>query len=292
MPSSMTGFGRGQAEAGGREVTAEIRSVNHRFLDIRSALPPELVRHGHEIERRLRERFARGRIEVQVGITRTPALSAPPSIDHRLARAYLERYRALAAALDLDLQVDLQLLLQAPGVVTVPEPEDAAESVGEALLIAVDLAIDEVDRMRRTEGAHLASALVEHVQRVRALVRSILDRAPRAIEHKKRRLEGRLAELTEGVGVDPARLAQEVALLVDRLDLSEELERLEAHVEHSGQMLRSEAPVGRKLDFLVQEMHRESNTVGAKCSDALIAHAVVELKSEIERMREQIQNLE
>ena len=146
--------------------------------------------------------------------------------------------------------------------------------------------------MRRTEGAHLTRVVGEHLDRVASLVGSVEARSPQSVDQKKIKLEARLVELLDGVSLEPARLAQEVALMVDRVDVVEELERMQAHIDHARELLKSSLPIGRKLDFLVQEMNRETNTIGAKCADVEISHAVVEMKAELERLREQTQNIE
>lgn len=292
MPSSMTGFGRGRVSVQGRDITVEIRSVNHRYLEVRSALPPELGFSISELDRKVKERLVRGRLDLHVTLGRAPSSTVRPQVDVELAQAYREVFDSMVRSLDLNVQVDVRWLLEAPGVVQTPEPTISGTALREALSSALEEALDELEGMRRTEGEHLASAVLQHLAQVRRFTGMIRQEAPRASEQRKQKLQERLRDLTDGAGVDPSRLAQEVALMADRVDIVEELERLAAHESHAEALLSSEGPVGRKLDFLVQEMNRETNTIGAKCADAAMAHAVVELKAELERMREQIQNIE
>ena len=292
MLQSMTGFGRGQVEQGAHKITVEIRSLNHRYCDVRAVLPPSLVRFASSVERKIKARFSRGRLEANVSFERTQEGVSLPKLDISLAQGYLEAYTHLAKSLQIDPQVDLHLLLDAPGVVTHSNTHEEETGLEAPLLEAIDDALTELERMRITEGMKLRSIILERIAKVNSWVDAVTDRAPESVEQKRIRLEARISELTSGTGVEPGRLAQEVALLVDRMDVAEEVERMRAHIEHMDKILKSNEPVGRKLDFLVQEMNREANTIGSKCSDALIAHAVVEMKAELERLREQIQNIE
>lgn len=293
MPNSMTGFGRGSATTeGGREVTVEVRSVNHRYCDVRVVAPSELTAKTAEVERAVRARFSRGRFDVQVSLSTAGGHGPRPTIDVGAARRYLEAMRDLARALELDPRVTLEQVAGSPGVIGLAPDDGDAAILEPAVDEALGVALEGLDEMRGTEGASLAMALEGHLERAMELRAAIAERSPLVVEERKRRLRHRTRELLEGGQLNEERLAQEVALMADRMDISEELERLGAHIEHARPLLAIEEASGRKLDFLIQEMNREANTVAAKSADGAIAHVVVDLKAELERMREQAQNLE
>ena len=281
----------------------EVRTVNGRFFDARVRTPRELLDLAGYVEAEARKRLARGRCEISV---RTEGTILPlPTIDRDRARAayrsLLDLRDELAPGADVPLSMlsaIFDLIVQQPAVDTT-----AAEA---ALTLALDAALGEVERMREREGQLLAEELEEMARRAAGLTRAIEARAAGMAEIHAHRLTERLARLglrldqpsaageatSTGVMPDPARLEQELALLADRCDVSEELSRVGIHLRQLTSYLRASEPTGRRLDFLLQEMAREINTVGAKSQDADIAHAVVELKAEIERMREQVQNVE
>ncbi|MBX2813042.1 MAG: YicC family protein [Myxococcales bacterium] len=293
MLQSMTGFGRGDAEKEGYKITVEIRSLNHRYCDIRTSLPPQLMRSGGVMERQIRGRFSRGRLEGNVSLLRAPTAGAAPQLNVELARSYFLAYRRLATELGMVDEVGLQMVLNAPGVVVIPQDDELeAEGLQALLLEALELALVELEQMRLAEGTQLRSFIGERVERMKSLIGEVSARIPESIEQKKRRLESRICELNSGSSIDSERLAQEAALLIDKIDITEEIERINAHIQHIVSILDEREPVGRKLDFIVQEMNREVNTIGSKCADATIAHAVVEMKAELERFREQVQNVE
>lgn len=293
MSRSMTGFGRGQSEVEGALVTVELRSVNHKFLDVRVQAGGPLATYSGSIERRLRKSFLRGRLEASLTLVRAPGAQGAAVLDVERAREVAAALRELRTMLELSGEVSLALVAGAPGVMTArTEVEAAVPTLDRAVEDALDGACSSLLEMRTTEGGLLKARLDEHLETVRRHVEVLQTRSRLSISEKQRRLEERVKALLVEVDVPEDRMAQELALLVDRLDVSEEIERLEAHLSHAGSILHGEGPMGRKLDFLVQEMNRESNTIGSKCADAAMAHEVVELKAEVERMREQIQNLE
>ncbi len=295
MIRSMTGFGRAAFEVEGVGFSVEIRSVNHRHLDASVRLPRLLSALETEVKRRLRARFGRGKVDVSVGF----AQAAGPG-DLELDRDVARRYYAFAAELARELgmpgELDVATLLSLPGVTRMVEralPEDAA---GEALLRAVEQAAEASDAMRRREGEALEAELRARLSRVSALVEGLEARAGQVVEAARERLRRRTDQIRQDTGLlDEARLHQEIVFAADRLDVTEELVRLRSHLAQVAGVLDAARPgeaVGRRLDFLLQELGREANTVGSKGSDAEVAHAVVELKTELERIREQVQNIE
>ncbi|AKV02253.1 hypothetical protein AKJ09_08916 [Labilithrix luteola] len=301
---SMTGFGVGDSPlaapgapsspAGAAHVSGklvvEIRAVNHRYLDVRVRVPSQLLDLASTVEGIARERLSRGRFDVLVRVEGA-ALGAV-TIDHDRARSMFVALSALRDELAPNAEVPLSLLSAVPDLF-VPAIEQG-DAVREPLAAAFDAALKSLDQMRHREGAALGEDLVRRLTTVRKLALAISDRYPVVVDAYKKRLKDRAERLrlATDVEVDAGRLEQEIALFADRVDIAEELTRLESHVTHFEGLLAQTDAVGRRLDFLLQEMAREANTIGAKSQDAAIAHSVVELKAEIERMREQAQNVE
>lgn len=288
---SMTGFGLGEVPFGTGRLAVEIRGVNHRFLDVRVRVPRELGDLAAFVEQLARERLTRGRYEVSVRIDGV-ALGSPV-LDRERARA---AYRALCELRDElapGTEVPLSLLGSIPDLF-VSSVDREIEQLREATRRGFDASVKALDAMRAVEGAALRDDLGRRLERVRTLAADVAKRAPEVVEAHRRRLRERAERLRSAVEleVDAARLEQEIAIFAERSDVSEELTRLESHSAQFAALLASEEAIGRRLDFLLQEMAREANTVGAKSPDAQIAHAVVEVKAEIERMREQVQNVE
>jgi uncharacterized protein (TIGR00255 family) len=291
MIRSMTGFGSGRASSGGEDVDVEVRSVNHKFCEVKVRLPRELSAAEVEIVKLVKDRLARGGVEVAVR-RGGAAASFAPRVDVALAESYARAFAEIQARLSLPGHVTLAEILAADGVVRLEEREVNVDAAREALRRAVGAALDALVAMRAREGEALARDLAGRLDAIEALARRVAELVPRTVEAHRGRLAERVAELARGVQVDPARLAQEVALFADRTDVTEEITRLASHVAQARALLALAEPAGRKLDFLVQEMHREANTIGSKSQSADIAGHVVSLKAEIERIREQVQNVE
>ncbi|MDX1648507.1 MAG: YicC/YloC family endoribonuclease [Myxococcota bacterium] len=296
MIRSMTGFGRAAFAVEGVSFTVEVRTVNHRHLDLAVRLPRPLASLEPDVRRVLRERFDRGKVDLSAGF----APGAPPrsdlQIDRELALRYVDFAEALAAERGLAAGLDAGRVLALPGVARVAEHALAPEAVAPALREAATEAAEQADRMRRAEGEALDRELRGRLARVRALCGGIGARAPEVVEAARERLRKRAEQLRDETGgLDEARLHQEVVLAADRLDVTEELVRLESHAAQFETVMGEAAPghpVGRRLEFLLQEMVRETNTTGAKAGDAPLAHGVVDLKTELERLREQVLNVE
>jgi uncharacterized protein (TIGR00255 family) len=287
----MTGFGIGEAPLAKGKLSVEIRGVNHRFLEVRVRLPRELGDLTGFIEQLARERLSRGRYELSVRVE--GAVLGAPVLDRERARS---AYRALCELRDElapGVDVPLSLLGSIPDLFASPVDREM-DRLREGSHVAFEAAVVALDAMRAYEGDALHDDLRKRLERVRRLARGIEQRAPDVIDAHRRRLReraGRLRSAAE-VDVDPSRLDQEIVLFAERSDICEELTRLESHCAQFTALLSVGEAVGRRLDFLLQEMARESNTVGAKSPDAEIAHVIVEVKAEIERMREQVQNVE
>ena len=288
---SMTGCGRSQQREGAWEVTVELKAVNHRFLDIACRLPRSLAFLEEIVRKALNARLRRGHVDVFVTVARTDASERQVQVDKALAAAYRDAAERLAEVLGRAQRLDLAQLMAMEGVVTVTESDMDEEAVSAACRRAVDEAIDQLCAMRAREGDSLRADLTVHLDAAAALREQILLRAPGVVEDYRARLQQRLAQLGAD-GVEPQRVAQEVAIMADRCAIDEELSRLQSHIGQLRAYLDAQGETGKKMDFLIQEMNREANTIGSKASDAQIAQLVVDLKSEIEKLREQVQNVE
>lgn len=292
MLRSMTGFGAGSVEMDSGNLTVEIRSVNGKFCEVRARLPRELASHEALLVRRIKERLARGNVDVAVKWDAGPGGAAVPVINETLAQRFTESLRKMKDRLGLAGDVTLADLLAVEGIVSQHEAGIDGERAGEALLAAVDQALSGLIAMREKEGASLAEDLRRRMEHLASLESRLRELAPAGLALRQQRLEERIAEILGEVPLDPQRIAQEVAILAERSDVAEELTRMASHLDQFAALMESEEPAGRKMDFLVQEMNREVNTIASKASWLSSVEIVVEMKAEIERIREQIQNIE
>ncbi len=293
MIESMTGFGRGAAQVGQTTVAVEMRSVNNRFCEVSLRLPKALAEHEHDISAAVKQALGRGRIAVQVQIEQAAAESLPVQVNEEAARRYAALLEALRRAAGIAAPVGLEHLLAFPDVFTAADDGAAArEEAWAAAQTAMAEAIEGIRSMRRQEGAALSADLQARLEAIAAVLAQIEARAPLRVEEARRRLHTRLQETLADERINPERLELEIALLADRLDITEECVRLHAHLDVFREALAGSEAVGRKLNFLLQEINREVNTIGSKANDAEVAHLAVEMKEEVERIREQVQNLE
>ena len=292
MLRSMTGFGAASGRAGGREVRVEARSVNHRHLLVKTRLPPELSHLDAEVEARVRKKLKRGAVTLHVNATRpTAAETARVNVD--VAERYRRQLAKLSKSFGGNGEVSLEAVLPLPGVVGAPDDMEDLDKEAKGILRRVDEAVSRLVEMRETEGRAIEDDLRRNAALVVKQVDRIERRMPAVVKRHQAGLQKRVDELLEGrSGVDPSDLAREIAVLADKLDVSEEIARLRSHTEQLDTFLAKGGDIGRKLDFLVQEIFREANTIGSKCNDAQVAHRVVELKTLVERLREQVQNVE
>jgi uncharacterized protein (TIGR00255 family) len=291
MASSMTGFGSGRVDLEGRRIVIEIRSVNHRYLDVRWHVFGEIAVDRARLQKRLDGVIHRGHVDVRIVVETDGGASEQVEVDEHVVDTLLRSGSELAQRNGLQPLTSIAELLAVPGVIRrkaiTIAPEDEAD-----LNRAFDDALDELVRMRRSEGDATVRELRIRTSQVGDLVSRIESKCRPSVEARFERMKDRLQALLAANEVDESRLMQEAAILADRGDVTEELERLGSHLRQFEALLGSDEPVGRRLDFLLQEMNREVNTVGSKSSDVEVAHLVVELKSEIEKMREQGQNIE
>lgn len=288
---SMTGYGRSRAEVDGREMTVDLKTVNHRFLDINLRLPRGLLFLEDPIRKGLSARLNRGHVDVFITYRNTRDDQRRVSVDLALLDAYANAYDQIVAQLDIADDRSLTRLAALPDVLTIAEADDDQAAVTTLCQDALSGALDALTAMRAKEGEALDADLSANLDRLSQLAAAITLRAPDVVTEYQAKLTARVTELLDAPP-DPQRLAQEVALMADRASIDEELVRLQSHITQIRQTMRSGEPAGRKLDFLVQELNREVNTIGSKASDLQIATHVVESKATIEKIREQVQNIE
>ncbi len=293
MPArSMTGFGAGEVATPTGKYVAEIRSVNHRFREIVVRLPRDLAPLDDRVRAAVAERILRGRIEVAIMRENQGKRARTVKTDLDLATAYINALNDLKRALLISGPLDLSSLLSFPDLVRIEEEKEDLEASWPAISESIYLALDRLAAMRETEGARLASDMQKRAERVGRKVDEIEARAPHVVEDYHARLGRRVQEMTGGVPVDAGRLATEVALFADRSDVTEEVTRFRSHLSQFQATLAADGAVGRTLEFIVQELGREANTIGSKANDLEITRRVIAVKSELESLREQIQNVE
>ena len=294
MIKSMTGYGTATTQAeSGRTYTVEIKSVNHRYCDVHVKLPGKLSFLEHDLKKIVKNRFHRGRFDLYLSLDEFGKEAKQITFDRELAEQYLQQLRDLGTYLALEAPIDVLSLTRMPEVLKVESTEldqDEAKIEVERIL---HQALDHLEQMRLHEGQVLEDDVVAHLEQIQELLTEITRYARTTPFQYKATLEERIKRLTDNsIEIPEERLAQEIALFVDRIDVSEELTRLEGHIDHFLHLLRAQDAVGRKLDFLIQEMNREINTIGSKSNNGDISKQVVEIKAILEKIREQVQNAE
>lgn len=293
MIKSMTGYGRGEACAEGRRFTVELRSVNNRFCEVILRQPRALAQVEDKIKRIIQSKVNRGRVDGYISIEETGEVTPTVKVDKALAMAYHNSMEELMAALSIHDRITIKDLITLPNVISLEQPEENVELWYPAIEGACGQALEGLLGMRENEGSRLKEDILFRAGEIKELIiGQVAQRAPLVIQEHREKLSQKLAEWLESGTIDEGRLAAEVAIFTDRSDISEEIVRLNSHLEQLAQILADGGPVGRKLDFLVQEMNREINTIGSKANDLVITNAVVNAKSELEKIREQVQNIE
>lgn len=292
MIRSMTGYGRAEGGYKGRTVVVELRSVNHRYCDVVVRLPKMLAFLEESLKKKVQSRFTRGHIELSVSFNGGASAPKQFKLDEESAEAYYRILKKLKGTLRLPGEIDVSLLTHFKEIITTAEPVEDPAPLARFVDRTLQRSIRALEKMRGEEGSALGNDLAGRLEEMDRLLGLIKQQEKKAVQAYQERLQKRVAELTQGIQVDPTRLAQEVAILADRSDISEEIARLKTHLEQFGKMLQKDEAVGRTLEFLIQEMNREVNTIGSKASDVSISLQVVAMKSEMEKMREQVQNIE
>jgi len=289
---SMTGFGRGETEAGGRNWVAEIRCVNHRYLDLKIKLPKGYAGLEERVRKMVAGTLTRGRVDVLLSVSGDFSDLQKVEVNTGLATTYYNALKDLGTALGLPCDTGLSRLASYPDVLVLAQQEEDLDAVWSAMGDALQRALVNCDTMRSQEGEAMAEDLHERLQHFAGIVERIEAAIPELLERREKNLGERLEKLLDRVQLDPQRLAQEVAILADKTDVTEEIVRLRSHISQFAAFLDAQEATGRKIDFLLQEFLREVNTMASKINDAEIAHLTVDLKAELEKMREQVQNLE
>jgi uncharacterized protein (TIGR00255 family) len=292
MIKSMTGFGRGDISRDGKEFTVEIKTVNHRYSDVFIKMPRQISFLEDKVRELVGKTISRGKIDVFITYFNYSDDSKYVTFDEVLGKAYINSVEALRDKYGLKDDISVSLIARFPDVMKVEQNEEDEEAIWSMLHVAVDNALDSLITMRENEGEGLKKILLERADYIEGIIAEISKRAPEVPKDYKLKLETRIKELLQQQVADESRIATEVAIFADRCSIDEELVRLASHISQMREAFLMNQPIGRKLDFLVQEMNREINTIGSKANDLLITRNVVEIKSEIEKVREQIQNIE
>lgn len=292
MVRSMTGYGRGTASDGNMTVTVELKSVNHRFFECSIKAPRQFSFFEDKLKSYLQSRIARGKVDVFVSFERGAVSTETVTVNEALAESVVNAMRSVAERYNVSDDVSATAVAAVSGVLTVTSGQLDEEATGNIILSAASDAVDAFIAARETEGARLAADVISKSENILQFVEIVEKRSPETVVLYRERLENRIKELLQSASVDEQRVLTETALFADKIAVDEETVRLRSHIAHLNEMFKAAGPIGKKLDFIVQEMNRETNTIGSKCQDIDISRVVVDMKSEIEKIREQIQNIE
>lgn len=292
MATSMTGFGRGEASGEGYQFTAELKAVNHRFLEVVVRLPRNMMSFEEPVRKLVQEKLQRGRVEVYLNPAQTEEKKRLAKVDKDLVLSYDKTLKELALSLHTAYEPDIYRLAALPEVLSLEETETDLDKLWPVCAEALTSALEHFIRMRLKEGEKLTEDLWGRLNLLETFLAKIEKRSDLVVADYQKRLRERVQALLGETVPDEARLANEVALFADRASITEEIVRFQSHLEQSRKALKSAEPVGRKLDFIIQEMNREINTIGSKANDLEISQVVIDVKSELEKVREQVQNLE
>ena len=292
MIRSMTGYGRAVMTLNGREITVEVRSVNNRFLDCSVKLPRAFSYAEDAVKQKIKEQVSRGKVDVFISVNTTAGDNVKISLNRPVLEGYLEALRTIAADYGVREDISVTSLTRFPEVFLMEKPEeDEAQNTADIVAVAQQ-AVSTYNAMRETEGAALAADLRSHAAVILSNVEKVEARSPVTVAEYRARLESRLREVLESTTIDEGRILTEAAIFADKVAVDEETVRLRSHLNQLESLLQSGGAIGRKLDFLLQEMNREANTIGSKGNDLEQTRNVVEIKAELEKIREQIQNIE
>lgn len=292
MMKSMTGYGRSEGETGLGRVLVEVRSINHRYSDINLRIPKRLMPFENRIKELVRSQVSRGRIDLSIKLNNLEGEKVQLQVDSNLAEQYFEALLSLKERFQLKGEITLELLAGAKDLISLKEESGDIEPFWEEFVSVLKQSLKEMDQMKRSEGEVLARDIQMRLERIQQQLEEIRAKSPAYVEAYQNRLRERVQSLLGGIEVDPIRLQQEIAFLAERTDITEEIVRALSHLQQFSQFFQADEPVGRKMDFLIQEIHREVNTASSKANDAEISRKVVEIKSELEKIREQVQNIE
>lgn len=289
---SMTGFGRAVEQINGLDITVEIKSVNHRYFEFSSRIPRVYQFLEEKLKSFCQQSIQRGKVEVSVIIEDNNESSASVEINHAFAKSYIAALKSLAKEYKIKDDIKVSAVAGNSEMFKIRRVALDDEVISDAVLSVTGKAIESFITMRETEGEKLAKDVTDRAETILSLVEKVEERSPETVKAYRERLEARIKDLLEDAKVDEQRLITETAIFADKVAVAEETVRLKSHIDQLCKLISGQGAVGKKLDFIVQEMNRETNTIGSKCQDVDIAHIVVDIKSEIEKIREQIQNIE
>ena len=292
MIKSMTGYGSAKGAAEDLEITVEVKSVNNRYLDTSVRMPRSFLFAEDAVKSAVQRHISRGKVDVFVSVDASAADNMTVKINEPLLRGYLEAIRHISESYELENDLTAVSVSRFPDILTVEKKNLDADSISAGIAAVAEKALDDFDAMRLREGEKLCSDVLSRLETIEALVSTVEKEAPKTVEEYRNRLREKMAELLGTAGIDENRILSEAAVFADHIAVDEETVRLRSHISQLRTMLSGRSPIGRKIDFLIQEFNREANTIGSKCQNSDIAHVVVDLKSEIEKIREQIQNIE
>lgn len=292
MIKSMTGYGSAKGAVEGLQITVELKSVNNRYLDASVRMPRSFLFAEDAVKSAVQRHISRGKVDVFVSVDSTDAGDMSVKVNEALLRGYLEALRHIAEEYGLPNDATALSVSRFPDVLCVEKKDLDAEAITAGILAVAEQALLDFDAMREREGAKLRDDVLARLQTIEALVSEVERESPKTTADYRARLEARMAEILGTAGIDENRILAEAAIFADHIAVDEETVRLRSHISQLKTMINGSSPTGRKIDFLIQEFNREANTIGSKCQNSEIAHTVVDLKSEIEKIREQIQNIE
>ena len=292
MIKSMTGYGSAKGAVEGLEISVELKSVNNRYLDASVRLPRSFLFAEEMVKSCVQKHISRGKVDVFVSVSSANAGDMVVQVNEALLKGYVEAVRHIAAEYGLSDELSAVNAAKFPDVLNVEKKDVDAEAISAGMAEIVEAALRDFDAMRLREGEKLRDDVLARLETISALVSTVEEKAPETVAAYRKRLETKMAEVLGSAGIDENRILTEAAIFADRIAVDEETVRLRSHMAQLRGMINGDSPTGRKIDFLIQEFNREANTIGSKCQNSEIAHVVVDLKSEIEKIREQIQNIE
>ena len=292
MVKSMTGYGRARQTLHGRDITVEVRSVNNRYLDCTVKVPRTYIFAEDSVKSRVQKAVSRGKVDVFITIDATGADETVVAVNEPLARGYYEALTKIRDMFSLEGELTAAVLAKFPDVLTVTKAEEDLESVAGDICAVLDEALEAYNAMRAVEGVKLCEDIAGRVTTIETVVGKVEERSPQTVAAYREKLTARMQEVLQSTTIDESRILTEAAIFADKIAVDEDTVRLRSHIAQLRAMLKSDQPVGRKLDFLIQEVNRECNTIGSKCNDLTIAQDVVNMKAEVEKIREQVQNIE
>ena len=292
MIKSMTGYGSAKGTVEGLEITVELKSVNNRYLDTSVRLPRSFLFAEEAIKAAVQAHISRGKVDVFVTVDTSDAGDMTVKVNEPLLRGYIEAIRHISCEYSLVNDMTAMSVSRFPDVLTVEKKDLDAEAISAGISAIADEALRDFDAMRLREGAKLRDDVLSRLDTIDRLVTTVENEAPKTVAEYRKRLEQKMQEVLGSTGIDENRILAEAAIFADHIAVDEETVRLRSHMSQLSDMINGSSPTGRKIDFLIQEFNREANTIGSKCQNSEIAHVVVDLKSEIEKIREQIQNIE